>query len=131
MVTTQCEKSYGLIMYIKDSISVGCVPPTCRPYMFRRLPLVSRYTGPMSRRRWGMQITCPGGVPYLVMYPVMHLMLPCPPPSRGQTDVCENIPFPTLRLRVVNKLVRTHVFENLNMWISFKMQTWDSKITVR
>ena len=42
------------------------------------------------------------GVPYHVTYPMTHLMLPIPHPSPcEQTDACENITFPKLRLRVV------------------------------
>ena len=42
------------------------------------------------------------GVPYHVTYPMMHVMyLTNPPP--GQTDACENITFPELRLLVVKK----------------------------
>ena len=44
------------------------------------------------------------GVTYLVTYPMMHLMLPNTPPSLltdRQTDTCENITFPQLRLQAV------------------------------
>ena len=59
----------------------------------------------------GPQVWCPGGggysillfgkggVPYHVTYPMMHLMLPTPP--HWQTDSCENITFPQLRLQAV------------------------------
>ena len=38
------------------------------------------------------------GVPYYVTYPMMQVMLPTHPPSREQTDACENITFNKLRL---------------------------------
>ena len=38
-----------------------------------------------------------GGVPYQFTYPMMYLKLPTPP-SREQTDACESITFPKLRL---------------------------------
>ena len=62
---------------------------------------------------WGEGVpylTSPGGgeVPYHVTYPIMHFVLPrvriglemnLPPPTCGQTDACEIIAFPQLRLR--------------------------------
>ena len=43
--------------------------------------------------------------PYYVTCPMMHLMLPIlpipTPPPREETDACENINFPQLRLRAV------------------------------
>ena len=42
-----------------------------------------------------------GGTPYHVTYPMMHVMLPTLPPPPTQTDACENITFPQLRLWAV------------------------------
>ena len=36
----------------------------------------------------GPQVCTPGGYPYHVTYPMMHLMLPTP---HGHIDTCENI----------------------------------------
>ena len=54
---------------------------------------------------------CPGGgyiqwgIPYHVIYPMMHVMLPTPLSPCGQndwqTDTCENITLSPLRLRAV------------------------------
>ena len=41
------------------------------------------------------------GIPCHVTHPLMHLMLPTPPPPCGETDACENIAFPQLLLWTV------------------------------
>ena len=46
------------------------------------------YPGPMSRVGVGYPVPCPGGgegVPptYLMTYPMMHVMLPSPPPRQN------------------------------------------------
>ena len=57
-------------------------------------------------------------VPTHVTYPIMHLMLPTYTP-REQTDACENITFPQLRLRAVTTMqcnLMNHL-NNLNIFI--------------
>ena len=46
----------------------------------------------------GIQVWCPGRVPYHVTYPMMHLMSPN---TCQQTDSCENITFQQLLLQAV------------------------------
>ena len=47
----------------------------------------------VSSPEWGTPPDLLGEVPYHVTYPMIHLMLPTPPPDR-QTHTCENITFP-------------------------------------
>ena len=53
--------------------------------------------GEEKERSRGLMSRGGGGVPYHFTYPMLYLKLPTPP-SREQTDACESITFPKLRL---------------------------------
>ena len=106
----------------QDSIPLGYVPPTWKPYVFPVSVATTRchsweVVGPQMTKseqfssdlHWmsvagevGPHVWCLGerGCPYNVTYPMMYLMLPTPPCER--TGACENITFWQLRLRAVN-----------------------------
>ena len=103
----------------QDTIPLGYVPPTWKPYVFPASVATTRChswrggRSPNDQVRTGLQwspldVTSRGGrspglmsggrgCPYNVTYSMIYLMLPTPPCER--TDACENITFPQLRLR--------------------------------
>ena len=83
----------------QDSIPVGCLPPACQPYVFQ-WPLLDVSTDkgrvcPRSDVRWGGGGTLPCDL--------SHDACDVTYQPREQTDACDNITFPKLRLRVVIK----------------------------
>ena len=94
---------------IKESISVGCTPPACEPY------LVVSHVPCRGRVPIFLQVPCLGWVPNILGMPT-PLNIPPPltdlapeistpgkdmgseiPALCGQADTCENITFPQLR----------------------------------
>ena len=79
----------------QESIPVGCIPPTCKPHV-----LVG--TTRCQCRRWVRHGTWnthpPGRTQPLLVTPGHHHWTHTHHSPREQTDTCENITFPRLRL---------------------------------